>query len=319
MTKVQMVKVEADDDGIRLDRWFKRHYPDLTFSALAKMIRKGQVRVDGKKVQPGDRVEEGAEIRVPPIGPAPNPRPAKPELEPLSDADKAFAEEMILHIDEAVIVLNKPAGLATQGGSGVDMHVDRLSEALKFGYDARPKLAHRLDKDTSGVLILGRTAGATAKLTEAFRHRDAEKLYWALLKGVPAIREGKIVLALEKRAGPHGDKMEAVRGGKPARTLYRVVDNAGQRASWVEFQPLSGRMHQLRVHAMSGLGIPIVGDGKYGGAEAFLTGGISRKLHLHARSLTIAHPLGGELSVTAPMPKHMAESWNMLAFNENDA
>lgn len=316
MTKVQLVKVDADDDDIRLDRWFKRHYPDLTFSALAKMIRKGQVRVDGKRAQPGDRIAEGAEIRVPPIGEAPNPRPEKPRVEPLSEDEIAYAKSLVLHKDEAVIVLNKPAGLATQGGPGITQHVDRLSAALKFGFEARPKLVHRLDKDTSGILVLGRTAGAAAKLAEAFRKRDAEKIYWALLKGVPQKREGKIVMALEKLPTPNGNKVLPAKGGKPARTLYQVVDVAGKRACWVEFQPLSGRMHQLRVHAAEGLGLPIVGDRKYGGAEAYLTGGISRKLHLHARRLRIDHPLGGVLDVTAALPKHMEESWSMLAFED---
>lgn len=319
MSKLETQTVTQDDDGIRLDRWFKRHYPDLTYAALAKMLRTGQVRLNGKRAQPGDRVEEGAQIRVPPINPAPKPAREKAAVEPLSDEEIAYAKSLVLHKDDAIIVLNKPAGLATQGGPGIDKHVDRLADALKFGLEGKPKLVHRLDKDTSGVLIMGRTAGAASKLAEAFRHRNAQKVYWALVMGVPQKREGKILLALDKRPGPAGDKVEVTEDGKAARTLYRVIDVAGRRAAWLELQPLTGRMHQLRVHCAEGLHHVIVGDGKYGGSEAFLTGGISRKLHLHARSLTLQHPNGGMFTITAPLPKHMAESWQMLGFDEDAA
>ncbi|MFZ5608411.1 MAG: RluA family pseudouridine synthase [Pseudomonadota bacterium] len=315
---VETVTVKADDANIRLDRWFKRHYPALSFTALAKMCRTGQVRVDGKRAQPADRLAAGALIRVPPIAPCAT-APVKAPRAALTPADVAFAQGLVIHKDVAVLVLNKPAGLATQGGPGITRHVDMLLDALKFEAEGRPKLVHRLDKDTSGVLLLGRTAGAAARLAEAFRAREAEKVYWALVAGTPKKRAGKIVMALDKRRGPAGDKVEGAEDGKPARTQYRLIDHAAQRAAWLELKPLTGRMHQLRVHCAEGLGHPIVGDGKYGGKAAFVTGGVSRKLHLHARHIRIAHPLGGWLEATAPLPPHMRESWAMLGFVEGEA
>jgi 23S rRNA pseudouridine955/2504/2580 synthase len=226
---------------------------------------------------------------------------------------------MVLTQDRAAIVLNKPPGLATQGGSGTKQHVDGLLDAFAESKDApRPRLVHRLDKDTSGVLLIARTPGSAAFFSRRFSGRSARKIYWALVVGVPSISDGYIELPLAKQPGTGGEKMHVdEENGQPARTRYRVLDRAGNRAAWVELHPLTGRTHQLRVH-MAAIGHPIVGDGKYGGQDAFLTGTISRKMHLHARRLIIDHPDGAPLDVTAPLPEHFANSMEQLGFDEAD-
>ncbi|RME68836.1 MAG: RluA family pseudouridine synthase, partial [Alphaproteobacteria bacterium] len=247
-----------------------------------------------------------------PSVPARRPKPQAP----LSEADAAMIRTTILHMDDAVIALNKPPGLPTQGGPGIERHLDGMLEALRFDYDAPPRLVHRLDKDTSGVILLGRTAGAAAALAKAFRRRTARKVYWALVAGVPKERAGTIRLALAKRPGKGGEKMAAHAAGKAAVTDFITVETVGKRCAWLVLAPRTGRTHQLRLHCAEGLGCPIVGDGKYGGAAAFLTGGISRKLHLHARAITVDHPAGGVLALMAPLPLHMAESWGLLGLDE---
>ena len=313
---VRQFTVAPDDDGIRVDRWFKRHLPETSFTAVAKWARTGQLRVDGARATPGDRLEAGQTLRVPPAEP---PRPvARPErVRPvLSDDQIAFARELLIHEDAQALVINKPPGLATQGGTKTHEHVDGLLDALQFDAASRPKLVHRLDKDTSGALLLARTTRAATFFGKAFSSRTARKVYWALVVGVPSIDDGTIELPLAKQPGTGGEKMHVDEAeGQPARTRYRVIERAGNRAAWVELQPFTGRTHQLRVH-MNAIGHPIVGDGKYGGAPAFLTGGISRKMHLHARRIRVDHPDEGRIDVTAELPGHFAESLASLGFEE---
>ncbi|MEI9928379.1 MAG: RluA family pseudouridine synthase [Sphingomonas sp.] len=313
---VRQFVVAADDDGIRLDRWFKRHLADVSFNLVSRWARTGQIRVDGARATPGDRLAEGQVIRVPPAEPAKAvaARPAR-ERPALSDEQLDYARSMVIHQDAAALVINKPPGLATQGGTKTTEHVDGLLDALQYEAEGRPKLVHRLDKDTSGALLLARSARAAAFFSKHFSGRSARKLYWALVVGVPEIADGFIDLPLAKQPGTGGEKMHVDEAeGQPARTRYRVIERAGNRTAWVELQPHTGRTHQLRVH-MAAIGHPIVGDGKYGGQEAFLTGGISRKMHLHARRIRIDHPDGGKLDVTAELPHHFAESMATLGFD----
>ncbi len=313
---VRQFTVQHDDDGVRLDRWFKRHLPQIGFATISRWARTGQIRVDGKRADPADRLTAGQVLRVPPGGATPE-RKASPRRE-LSEEQIERAEAMVLTQDRAAIVLNKPPGLATQGGTGTKEHVDGLLDAFA-SEGPRPRLVHRLDKDTSGVLLIARTPGSAAFFSKRFSGRSARKIYWALIVGVPSIEDGLIELPLAKQPGTGGEKMmvDESEQGQAARTRYRVVDRAGNRAAWVELQPLTGRTHQLRVH-MAAIGHPIVGDGKYGGQDAFLTGSISRKMHLHARRLIIEHPDGTPLDVTAPLPQHFAASMAQLGFDEND-
>ena len=310
--------VAEDDDGIRLDRWFKRHMPDASFNIVSRWARTGQLRLDGSRAAPGDRISAGQTIRVPPIEVTP-PASARPKRErpALTPEETEFAQSLVIHRDPAAIVLNKPPGLATQGGTKTDRHLDGLLDALTFEAEGRPKLVHRLDKDTSGALLVARNARAAAFFAKAFSSRSARKVYWALVTGVPSVEDGMIDLPLAKQPGTGGEKMYVdEKEGSPARTRYRVIERAGNRACWVELQPYTGRTHQLRVH-MAAIGHPIVGDGKYGGQDAFLTGGISRKMHLHARRLRIDHPDGGAIDVTAELPAHFEESFALLGFDES--
>jgi len=308
--------VAPDDDGIRLDRWFKRHLPDASFNLVSRWARTGQLRVDGKRASPGDRVLAGQEIRVPPAEVA-NAKPARPQRKrvELSPDMVEFAQSLVIHKDASALVINKPPGLATQGGTKTENHVDGLLDALCFELEGRPKLVHRLDKDTSGALLLARTARAAGHFSKAFSSRTARKVYWALVVGVPDIHDGMIDLPLAKQPGTGGEKMHVdEKEGQPSRSRYRVVERAGNRCCWVELQPYTGRTHQLRVH-MAAIGHPIVGDGKYGGKDAFLTGTISRKMHLHARRIRIDHPDGGFVDVRADLPPHMADSFADLGFD----
>jgi 23S rRNA pseudouridine955/2504/2580 synthase len=316
-TRVRQFTVGADDEGVRLDRWFKRHLPQVGFATVSRWARTGQIRVDGKRADVADRLSAGQLLRVPPGGEMkPGGKSPRPRRE-LTEEELALADEIVLTQDRAAIVINKPPGLATQGGSGTTRHVDGLLDA--YNQDGpRPRLVHRLDKDTSGVLLVARTPGSAAFFSRRFSGRSARKIYWALVVGVPDIADGLIELPLAKQPGTGGEKMFVDdKEGQTARTRYRVVDRAGNRAAWVELHPLTGRTHQLRVH-MAAIGHPIVGDGKYGGQAAFLTGSISRKMHLHARRLVIEHPDGAPLDVTAPLPEHFATSMEQLGFDEAD-
>ena len=315
MPDVRNFTVSEDDDGIRLDRWFKRHLPDVSFNTVSRWARTGQLRVAGKRAVPGDRVEAGQEIRVPPVEAASATGGRQPTRAALTADEEQFVRDMVIYEDPGAFVLNKPPGLATQGGTKTHQHLDRLLDGLAGG-GARPKLVHRLDKDTSGALLVARSARATGHFAKAFSGRTARKVYWAIVVGVPDAEQGTIDAPLAKQPGTGGEKMHVdEEHGLPAKTRWQVIDRAGNRAAWVELQPLTGRTHQLRAH-MAAIGHPIVGDAKYGGAEAFLTGGISRKLHLHARRNRMVAPDGGVIDVTAELPPHFAETLATLGFDQ---
>lgn len=330
MTGIESAIVADDEDGIRVDRWFRRHYPALGHGLLEKLLRTGQVRLDGKRAKAGDRLSPGQTLRLPPQvqgahSPVEEKSPkSRTDDSQASEQERKFAESLVLHKDSSVLVLNKPAGLATQGGSGIKQHVDGLLDYLTFGKKQRPRLVHRLDRDTSGVLVVARTVPAAAALARSLAGRDAQKIYWALVRGVPEQHQGTIKAALAKEGGygAHGrdEKMVTRDPGdadaKYALTDYAVVDRAGREYAFVVAKPLTGRTHQIRVHLAS-LGTPIVGDFKYGGAAAHGAGSIADKLHLHARSIDIAHPDGGRLQVTAPLSAHMLESWKFLGLEAN--
>ena len=312
------VTVEDADGALRLDRWFKRHYPALGHGRLEKLLRTGRIRVDGKRASSNDRVTPGQAIRLPPLEEMAGPGPAGPRQ--VSPGDEAMLRDAVLHRDDWLIVLNKPPGLPVQGGSGTERHLDGLLDALRFGLDIRPRLVHRLDKDTSGVLVVARTTAAAAFLTRAFREKTTRKVYWAIVVGLPKLRQGRIDLALAKLPGREGERVRAdPEEGKHAVTYYRVVDSVGAEASWLALLPVTGRTHQLRAHCAA-LGTPILGDAKYGAAAAHLAGVPgAKRVHLHARSISIPHPLGGSLQVTAPLPRHMRQSWEFFGFPEEVA
>ncbi len=305
--------VGDEDDGIRLDRWFKRHRPGTPHALLARWARSGQLTLDGKKADVSDRIAAGQTLAMPIPPVEAEARPAR-KGRPLTDVDVALAESMLIHRDASALVLNKLPGLATQGGTKTEHHVDGLLDALKYDAPVRPKLVHRLDKDTSGALLVARTPRAAAWFAKSFSNRSAKKTYWAIIVGVPDIQQGEIDLPLAKQPGSGGEKMHVHDSGLASKTRYRVIERAGNSAAWVELQPLTGRTHQLRVH-MAAIGHPIVGDGKYGGKGAFLTGSISRKLHLHSRRLRIDHPDGGAIDVQAELPEHFAASLDALGFD----
>ncbi|UUR07692.1 RluA family pseudouridine synthase [Sphingomonas glaciei] len=318
-TEHRTFTVAADDDGIRLDRWFKRHMgEEVSFNLVSRWARTGQLRVNGEKATPGDRIEAGQTIRIPPrdAQPARSDRPSR-VLEQLTDDERSFVQEMVIDTTPDAFVLNKPPGLATQGGTKTDQHLDRLLDGLADEEGNRPKLVHRLDKDTSGVLLVARSARSAGFFSKSFAGRTARKVYWAVVVGDLSQDEGLIDAPLAKQPGTGGEKMHVAEDGQAARTRFRVIDRAGTRAAFVELQPQTGRTHQLRAH-MAHLGHPIVGDAKYGGADAFLTGGVSRKLHLHARRLKIDAPGGKEIDVSAELPAHFAETLATLGFEARD-
>ncbi len=320
-TEVRQFTIAPDDDGIRLDRWFKRHLPDTSFNLVSRWARTGQLRLDGARARPDTRIAAGQVVRVPPADAAAAAiareaagRPSR-IISMLSDDETEFARSLVIYRDDSALVLNKPPGLATQGGTGTTEHIDGLLDALTFEAKGRPKLVHRLDKDTSGALLVARSPRAAAHFATAFSSRTARKVYWAVVIGVPDIHDGMIELPIAKQPGSGGEKMHVdAEHGSPARTRYRVIERAGNAAAWVELQPYTGRTHQLRVH-MAAIGHPIVGDGKYGGKASFLTGSISRKMHLHARRIRVEHPDGAAIDVTADLPPHIAETIDALGFD----
>jgi 23S rRNA pseudouridine955/2504/2580 synthase len=317
MSGVQTIAVAADDGEIRLDRWFRRHFPGLGHGRLEKLLRTGQVRVDGHRAKAGDRVAPGQVVRVPPLGDLsqPPPRSAPPALRP---GDSAMLERAVLHMDDDIIVIDKPPGLAVQGGTNTERHLDAMLDALRFGGD-RPRLVHRLDRDTSGVLVLARSSAVAAKLAQSFRDKATRKIYWAAVVGQPKPRQGRIDQPLAKLPGPAGERVVPDdEDGKRAVTWYRTVSHAGDKLAWLALQPITGRTHQLRAHCAA-IGTPVLGDGKYGGAAAHPAGmPNARKLHLHARALSLPHPRGGRLVVTAPLPPHMKETWAFFGFDEGE-
>lgn len=319
MVAVQTMTVTDGDGGLRLDRWFRAHFPGVGFGELQKLLRTGQVRIDGKRAKANARLEPGQEIRVPPqvrAGGKVERAKARPKPQPkVSDADVRALKEQVLYRDADMIVIDKPAGLATQGGTGTHKHLDAMLDALRFGAVERPRLVHRLDRDTSGILVLARHRSAAQALTGAFRARGARKIYLAVTAGVPKPRRGKIDLALGKAGGRGREKMVGhAEDAQRAVTLYDVMDSAGGKAALVTLMPLTGRTHQLRAH-LAAIGTPILGDGKYGGAAAHVPArGVERRLHLHAYGLEIAKPSGGVLKITAPLPVHMRAALDAFGF-----
>jgi 23S rRNA pseudouridine955/2504/2580 synthase len=316
MSGVQTLTVAPEDAEIRLDRWFKRHFPELGHGRLEKLLRTGQVRLDGKRAGAGDRVAPGQRVRVPPLLQA---APKPPDgTAPAPSNDDKFVQSLVLHRDDDVIVIDKPAGLAVQGGTGTTRHLDGLLDGLRFGAKERPRLVHRLDKDTSGVLVLARNAAVAAKLGAAFHGKTVRKVYWAVVVGAPKPRQGKIDQKLAKLPGKDGERVAPDEEGERALTYYRTVAHAGERLAWVALQPVTGRTHQLRVHCVT-LGTPIFGDGKYGGSASHPTGlPEARQLHLHARAIALPRAKGGALIVTAPLPPHMRETWKFFGFEDAD-
>ncbi|WP_127109198.1 RluA family pseudouridine synthase [Pararhodobacter zhoushanensis] len=335
MSGVQTVTVGVDEGEQRLDRWLKRKFPQITQGMVEKFCRKGDLRVDGKRVKASDRIDAGQVVRVPPLPDTEAPKPER--VGKITAADAAMIRDAVIWKDEHVIALNKPPGLPSQGGSGQgDRHIDGLTEALMFGYKERPVLVHRLDKDTSGVLLLARTPRVARRLSEGFRHRATRKIYWAIVAGVPQPLKGTIKYGLVKGGGRgegekmrcvHPNQVETTEGAKRATTDFAVLERLGSRAAWVALVPITGRTHQLRAH-MAEMGHPIIGDGKYGGSGqenlgdgwgAQLGGDISRKMHLHARQITFEHPVTGKvMTIVAPLPPHMERSWKTLGWHEND-
>src|SRR5512144_1691731 len=314
--KVQTVSVTPDESGMRVDRFFEARFTGLSFSHIQRIIRKGEVRVNGKRTQPKARLEAGQAVRIPPLKvEAPHPR----DDVPVAQKDRAFLKSITLYEDADVLVLNKPMGLAVQGGSGTTRHIDGMLGALRSPDGQRPRLVHRLDKDTAGCLLVAKTRFAAAALAKTFRTRSARKIYWALVIGVPKPAQGRISTYLAKqeveedsfmRVAKHGEK-DAVH----AVTYYAVVETAAQQLAWLSLKPVTGRTHQLRAHCAH-IGHPIVGDPKYFRKENWdLPGGVQNKLHLLARRIAVPHPRGGIIDVSAPLPPHMEQSWNLLGFD----
>ena len=316
-TKVQTVVVTADETNMRVDRFLEARFPGLSFSHIQRIVRKGELRVNGKRADSKDRLEEGQSVRIPPL------RLDAPKLAAsLSETERKTLEAlkaMTLFEDDDVLVLNKPAGLAVQGGSGTVRHVDQMLEVMRDAKGQKPRLVHRLDKETSGCLLVAKTRFAATHLTGAFRHRSARKVYWALVAGVPKPKQGRISTYLAKEEGEddtimriaaHGDE-----GASHAVTYYAVVETAGSKLAWVSLKPVTGRTHQLRAH-MAHIGHPIIGDPKYFAKENWeLPGGIQQRLHLLARRIVVPHPRAGTIDVTAPLPPHMQQSWNLLGLD----
>ncbi|MBV6656994.1 MAG: RluA family pseudouridine synthase [Devosiaceae bacterium] len=321
MSGVAQRTVASDEDGMRLDRWFREHYPGLAFGALNKLLRKGSIRVDGGRVKSNARLEAGQVVRVPPLGEEAQMAAPPPRATPMSLEAQALAD-MTLFEDDKVLVLDKPFGLAIQGGPGLTKHLDGMLEALRDRQGRKPRLVHRLDRDTTGVVVVAKTKGAASALAASFRARSTCKIYWALVRGVPKPRQGRISSYLAKGEDAAGGGKERMRvakhgdsGADHALTLYNVLDTAGQGLTWLSLRPVTGRTHQLRAHC-NHIGHPIIGDPKYFDVENWnLPGGIQNRLHLHARRLVLPHPDGGRIDVTAPLPDHMAQSWNLLGFS----
>ena len=330
MSGVESITVRDDEGDLRLDRWFRRRFPGLGHGRLERLLRTGQVRVDGRRAKSSTRLAPGQSVRVPPMDPAEGAAaPPRPRLA-LSEAEVQSLRASVLYEDDWVIALNKPPGLAVQGGTGQTRHLDAMLGALAAGGEA-PRLVHRLDRDTSGVLLLARSASAAGRLAAHFKNRDAQKIYWALVVGAPAEKRGRIDRALSKVPGRGGEIMgpDAGEAAKPAETLYRVIETrrgAGRGDSpltWLVLLPLTGRTHQLRAHCAL-LGTPILGDGKYGGRSAHVegaggaggAGGLPKRLMLHAREIAVPHPDDGTtLRATAPLSPHMEAAWRALGFD----
>jgi len=316
-TTVQTVTVSPDESGMRVDRFLEARFAGLSFSHIQRIIRKGELRVNGRRVDGKDRLQAGQAVRIPPLHlDQPKPRAAGSEAE---EKTRAFLRSITLYEDDDVLVLNKPMGLAVQGGPGMTRHIDGMLEVLRDREGQRPRLVHRLDKDTAGCLLVAKSRFAAAALAKTFRSRSARKIYWALVAGVPRPRQGRVSTFLAKeereeesfmRIAQHGEE-----GASHAVTYYAVVDTAGSKLAWLSLKPVTGRTHQLRAH-MAHIGHPIVGDPKYFDIQNWeLPGGLQNRLHLLARRIAVPHPRGGTIDVTAPLPPHMQQSWNLLGLD----
>jgi len=324
---VMAKQVDAEEAGMRLDRWFKLHYPGLGFGQLQKLLRSGQIRLEGKRAKSDSRVEAGQRVRIPPLGIEVKKQAPLTVRTLRQQSDHAALQQMLLYEDAKVLIFNKPSGLSVQGGSGVTRHIDGMLEAWRNRKGEKPRLVHRIDRDTSGLLVVARSRGAAQILTAAFRTRETQKTYWALVRDVPRLREDKISTwlvkekGLVKETGTAGDRMRVCPHGESgadhAISYYRIIESAGRTLAWLEMEPFTGRTHQLRVHAAH-IGHPIIGDAKYFFADQNwqMPGGIQNKLHLHARRIIIPDPSGGVIDITAPLPPHMQQSFNLLGFDE---
>jgi 23S rRNA pseudouridine955/2504/2580 synthase len=313
MSAVQQIVVDEGDDGARLDRWFKRRFPHVPHGRVEKLLRTGQIRVDGKRVKGSARLVTAQTVRVPPL---PEPGEKKPPRR-VSDADVKFMHSLVIYEDNDLIALNKPPGLAVQGGTNTSRHIDGMLAALAYK-GTPPRLVHRLDKDTSGILVVAKNAKSAAWISKAFQSRRVKKVYWGITNGVPRPHVGEIKGYMAKGEGYDGrERMISVRHGEPdskyAKTMYQIPVSAGKRAAWVVMQPLTGRKHQLRMHMLL-LGTPLVGDPKYT-TDREAPGGMEERLHLHARSLTLPHPDGSEIHVQAGLPPHMVMAFDLLGID----
>ena len=323
MSAARQVQVSQDEAGQRLDRWLKQHLPTVGFGGLQKLLRTGQVRVDGRRAKPDTRLEAGQSVRLPPLADDTQPVPKPRAKVALSPEETAQLRDRVLYKDELILAIDKPSGLAVQGGSGQHRHLDAMLEALRFDAAEPPRLVHRLDKDTSGVLLLARSAAAARALSVVFRDNLARKTYWAAVAGVPRRARDKIDRALIKSASARGRELVNAdpESGAAAVTFYQVAARRGDLAAWLVLRPITGRTHQIRVHCAT-IGHPILGDGKYGGRPAFLPKrpkaiSAPQRLHLHAREIAVPHPEDGTtLRVTAPLPEHMAATWQEMGFAE---
>jgi 23S rRNA pseudouridine955/2504/2580 synthase len=330
MSGVQQITVEAAESETRLDRWFKRRFPDLNHGRLEKLLRTGQIRVDGGRAKANTRLATGQVIRVPPMDSNPDGKSGKKRALPIvTEKDFADVRRMVLYKDDDLIALNKPPGLAVQGGTKTTKHLDGMLDGLRFDSDERPRLVHRLDRDTSGVIVVARTAKSAAVLANAFQKRDMQKVYWALVMGYPEHPAGTISAALAKSASSGRERMEwDDEDGKSAVTDYRVIDTAARKITWLELMPRTGRTHQLRAHCTL-IGTPIVGDAKYALKQIHvdqrvdlsegLLADIADRMCLHARSLVIERAGKKPVTVTAPLPKHMKDAFKDLGFEESEA
>jgi 23S rRNA pseudouridine955/2504/2580 synthase len=317
-TGLTRARVVADETGMRLDRWFQLHYPQLTHAYLNKLLRTGQVRVDGRRAKGNARLEAEQEIKVPPLDLSLLTTDRPVEARPLTAQERRAFADMVIYEDDDVYVLNKPAGLAVQGGTRTVRHIDAMLLGLEAELGERPRLVHRLDRDTSGILVVAKRRSVASNLGKLFSTRSVLKVYWAAVKGVPKPAQGKIDAALIKAEGPQGDRVRAATAAERAEsqravTYFAVIDKAPPTLAWVSLKPVTGRQHQLRAH-MALIGHPILGDDKYGGTEG-LPGTIARKLHLHARRIAFPHPRGGTVDVTAPLPGYMRDTWQLVGFD----
>jgi 23S rRNA pseudouridine955/2504/2580 synthase len=319
-TGVQQLVVTADENGMRIDRFLENRFPQLSFGHIQRIVRKGELRVNGKRADSRDRLEEGQTVRIPPL--KLDPQEQRPRSLKVDDDTLGFLRSITLYEDDDVIVLNKPAGLAVQGGSGTTRHVDQMLDVLTDKSGQKPRLVHRLDKDTAGCLVIAKSRFAAATLAKTFRSRSARKVYWALVAGVPRVRQGRVSTYLAREEAYDGDQRMTVAqhgddGAMHAVTYYAVVETAAQKLGWLSLKPVTGRTHQLRAHAAH-IGHPIVGDPKYFNIKNWeLPGGIQNRLHLLARRIVLPHPRGkGTIDVSAPLPPHMRQSWNLLGFED---